>query len=52
MKILGCDYDGTLNCGGIDDAKCISIRKWREVGNKFGVVSGRFPDLMEYLQKT
>ena len=41
MKILGSDFDGTLTQGGIGDEKCAMIRKWREAGNKFGLVSGR-----------
>ncbi|MBR2876681.1 MAG: HAD-IIB family hydrolase [Clostridia bacterium] len=44
MKIIASDYDGTLNHGGIDDKKRIAINKWRERGNKFGIVSGRMPD--------
>ena len=41
MKILGSDFDGTLTHGGIGEEKCAAIRKWREAGNKFGIVSGR-----------
>lgn len=41
MKIIASDYDGTLNHGGIDDKKRNAIKKWREKGNKFGLVSGR-----------
>ena len=44
MKILGCDYDGTLNQNGITDAKLSAIEKWRAAGHKFGVVSGRGKD--------
>ena len=44
MKIIGSDYDGTLNHGGIDDKKRNAIRKWREAGNLFALVSGRGPD--------
>jgi len=44
MKIIASDYDGTLNHGGIDDKKRNAINKWREKGNKFGIVSGRMPD--------
>lgn len=50
MKILGCDYDGTLNHGGIHQDKLAAIQRWRTAGNKIGVVSGRGPDLMKYLQ--
>lgn len=41
MKIIASDYDGTLSYGGIDDSKREAIRKWRESGNVFAIVSGR-----------
>lgn len=41
MKIIGSDYDGTLNHGGFDAAKLTAIKRWQEKGNKFGVISGR-----------
>lgn len=41
MKIIGSDYDGTLNHNGIDDAKRQAIRRWQEAGNLFVLVSGR-----------
>lgn len=41
MKILGSDFDGTLTVGGIGETKCALIRRWREAGNLFGIVSGR-----------
>lgn len=41
MKIIGSDYDGTLNHNGIDDAKREAIQKWRDAGNLFVLVSGR-----------
>ena len=44
MKILGSDYDGTLNHGGINENKRAAIRAWRACGNKFGIVSGRAAD--------
>ncbi len=48
MKIIASDYDGTLNRGGIDDVKRNAIKRWREAGNLFGIVSGRgTADLME-----
>ncbi len=43
MKIIGSDYDGTLNHGGIDDAKKNAIEKWRSAGNVFALISGRGP---------
>ena len=44
MKIIGSDYDGTLNHGGIDDVKRNAIKKWRDAGNVFALISGRGPD--------
>lgn len=41
MKIIGSDYDGTLNWGGIGDDKRAAIRRWQEAGNYFALVSGR-----------
>ena len=41
MKIIGSDYDGTLNVGGIGDDKRAAIRRWQEAGNFFALVSGR-----------
>ena len=41
MKIIGSDYDGTLNHNGIDDAKREAIDAWRRAGNVFALVSGR-----------
>ena len=41
MKMIGSDYDGTLNRGGINDTKLAAIKKWRRAGHKFGIVSGR-----------
>ena len=49
MKILGSDYDGTLNYGGIDDEKIEAIQKWRLKGNLFGVVTGRGVDFYQNL---
>ena len=41
MKIIGSDYDGTLNFGGIDVKKRQAIAAWRAAGNLFVLVSGR-----------
>lgn len=41
MKIIGSDYDGTLNHNGIDDTKRRAIAQWRSAGNLFVLVSGR-----------
>lgn len=49
MKLLGSDYDGTLNYGGIDEAKLSAIQKWRSAGNLFGIVSGRGIDFRKTL---
>lgn len=41
MKVIGSDYDGTLNHNGIDETKKSAINKWREAGNVFALISGR-----------
>lgn len=41
MKVIGSDYDGTLNHGGIDSSKLAAIDKWRYNGNIFALISGR-----------
>ena len=51
MKILGCDYDGTLNYGGFDEKKMSAIGLWRAQGNKIGVVSGRSFDMLSVIEK-
>ena len=41
MKILGSDYDGTLNYNGIDEKKKKALKSWHDAGNIFVLVSGR-----------
>ena len=41
MYILATDYDGTLNRGGVSERNHEAIRRFREAGNLFGVVTGR-----------
>ena len=54
MKVAASDYDGTLfREDRIAKSDAEAIRKWREVGHKFGVVSGRdhgmlVPQLQHY----
>lgn len=43
MKIIGTDYDGTLNHGGMTREKFAAIKHWRDSGNKIGIVTGRSP---------
>ncbi len=49
MYILATDYDGTLNRGGISAADREAIRRFREAGNLFGVVTGRHSDMYDTL---
>lgn len=44
MKIIGSDYDGTLNHNGIDDKKKKAIQSWQNKGNIFALISGRGPE--------
>ena len=39
--LIGTDFDGTLNRGGISQDDRNAIAKWRKDGNLFGVVTGR-----------
>ncbi len=49
MKILACDYDGTLNVGGtVSKENLQAIDEWRAAGNLFGMVSGRY---LRYLRE-
>lgn len=41
MIIIASDYDGTLNHHGISQEDKDAITKFREAGNKFGLVTGR-----------
>ena len=41
MIIIASDFDGTLNHHGISDADKNAIDKFRQAGNKFGLVTGR-----------
>lgn len=52
MKIVGSDYDGTLNYGGVGEEKLAAIRRWRAAGNKFGIVSGRGQTFRRELLRT
>lgn len=49
MKIIGSDYDGTLNHGGFPAEKLEAIKKWQAAGNRFGVISGRNHDFLKEL---
>lgn len=51
MKIICSDYDGTLNHGGITEKKLDAIRKWKEKGNLFCVVSGRQKEFFDEIRK-
>ena len=53
MKVLACDYDGTLNVGGtVSKENLDAIQKWRAAGNLFGMVSGRYLRyLREFMEK-
>lgn len=51
MKLIATDYDGTLNYNGVGAETLEAIRRWRQAGNMFGVVSGRGPDFLSELMK-
>ncbi|MBR7101750.1 MAG: HAD hydrolase family protein, partial [Clostridia bacterium] len=42
MKIIATDFDGTLSYNGkISEEDKAAIKRFRDAGNKFGVVTGR-----------
>ena len=46
MKIIASDYDGTINYQGrVSEEDKAAIRKFRQAGNKFGIVTGRDAEL-------
>ena len=41
MKIYATDYDGTVTYRGVTPELKEAVRRWREAGNLFGIVTGR-----------
>ena len=42
MRLLACDFDGTVFCGhSISGRDLFAIARWRAEGNLFGIVTGR-----------
>ena len=51
MKIIATDFDGTLSYNGkISDEDKSAIHRFREAGNKFGIVTGRDVDLAQWIR--
>lgn len=51
MKIIATDFDGTLSYNGkISDDDKSAIHRFREAGNKFGIVTGRDVDLAQWIK--
>ena len=51
MKIIATDFDGTLSYQGkISDEDKNAIHRFREAGNKFGIVTGRDVDLAQWIK--
>ena len=51
MKIIATDFDGTLSYNGkISDEDKAAIHKFREAGNKFGIVTGRDVDMAQWIK--
>ena len=52
MKIVASDFDGTINYNGkISDEDKAAIRRFRQAGNKFGIVTGRDAELSQWLNQ-
>ena len=51
MKIIATDFNGTLSYNGkISDEDKSAIHRFREAGNKFGIVTGRDVDLAQWIK--
>jgi len=50
-KLIASDYDGTFRCGEVSDYNIEMIRKWREKGNYFGIVTGRGVDFFKTVKE-
>ena len=52
MKIIASDYDGTINYHGrVSDEDKAAIRRFRQAGNRFGIVTGRDAELSQWLRQ-
>ena len=52
MKIIASDYDGTFHRHhGVEQKDREAVRKWRESGNLFGVVTGRPTEMLDIIVK-
>ncbi len=52
MKIIASDFDGTINYQGkISDDDKAAIRRFRQAGNKFGIVTGRDAELSQWIRQ-
>ena len=52
MKIIASDYDGTINYQGkVSEEDKAAIRRFRQAGNKFGIVTGRDVELSQWLRQ-
>ena len=52
MKIIASDYDGTINYQGkVSDEDKAAIRRFRQAGNKFGIVTGRDAELSQWIRQ-
>lgn len=52
MKIIASDFDGTINYHGkISDEDKAAIHRFRQAGNKFGIVTGRDAELSQWIRQ-
>lgn len=53
MKVLASDYDGTLRVNQeVSETDLKALKKWREAGNAFGIVTGRsFQTITQEIKK-
>lgn len=52
MKIIASDFDGTINYHGrVSDEDKAAIKRFRQAGNKFGIVTGRDAELSQWIRQ-
>ena len=52
MKIIASDFDGTVNYNGrVSDEDKAAIKRFRQAGNKFGIVTGRDAELSQWIRQ-
>lgn len=52
QKLIASDFDGTINCGGDSiPMNALAVKRWREAGHLFGIVTGRSTKIQNELKE-